>query len=171
MIGLLLSLSSYCLLHNRPINQEIICWVKEQRLYLESKQIKKMMGQHPKEPSYPCYKSEPSYPCYKSEPSYPCYKSGFFYTKRKGGVVDCCKLVGVGILCSCICLCGSGHGVPINLQQDKCYSLFWNFLSLYEWKSVTPLEIRPWRMNYPIYFRLQATFLTCSKSNRIQRLK
>ena len=153
MIRLLLSLSSYCLLHYRPINQEIICWVKEQRLYLESKQIKKMMGQHPKEPSNPCY------------------KSGFFYTKRKGGVVDCCKLVGVGILCSCICLCGSGHGVPINLQQDKCYSLFWNFLSLYEWKSVIPLEIRPWRMSYPIYFRLQATFLTCSKSNRIQRLK
>lgn len=27
----------------------------------------------------------------------------------------------------------SGHGVPVNLQRDKCYSLFCNFLALYEW--------------------------------------
>ena len=46
-------------------------------------------------------------------------------------VVSCCRLLGVGILCSCSCPHRSGHDVPINLQQDKYYSLFWNFL--YEW--------------------------------------
>ena len=49
--------------------------------------------------------------------------------------------------------------VPVNLQQDKCYSLFCNFLSLYEWKSVTPLKVRALRMGYLVYFRLLATFL------------
>ena len=48
-----------------------------------------------------------------------------------------CNFLGVGILCSCSCLGRSGHNVPINLQQDKYYSLFCNFLSVYEWKSVT----------------------------------
>ena len=28
----------------------------------------------------------------------------------------------------------SGYDVPVNLQQDKCYSRFCNFLHLYEWK-------------------------------------
>ena len=37
------------------------------------------------------------------------------------------------ILCSCSCPPRSDHDVPINLQPDKCYSLFCNFLSLYEW--------------------------------------
>ena len=44
--------------------------------------------------------------------------------------------------------------VPVNLQQDKCYSLFCNFLSLYEWKNVTLLKVRALRMGYHIYFRL-----------------
>ena len=47
-------------------------------------------------------------------------------------VVSCCKLLGVGILCSCSCPHGSGQNVPVNLQ-DKCYSLFCNFLSQYKW--------------------------------------
>ena len=46
---------------------------------------------------------------------------------KKGCVVGFCKLLGVGILCSYSCLCGSCHNVPINLQLDKCYSLFCNF--------------------------------------------
>ena len=46
------------------------------------------------------------------------------------------------------------HNVPVNLQQDKCYSLFCNFLSLYEWKSIIPLKVRALRMGYPVYFRL-----------------
>ena len=39
----------------------------------------------------------------------------------------------------------SGHDVPINLQQDKRYSLFCNFLSL--------LKVRALRVGYPMYFR------------------
>ena len=53
---------------------------------------------------------------------------------------------------------GQVMNVPVNLQQDKCYSLFYNFLSLYEWKSLTPLKARALRMSYPVYFRLQTTF-------------
>ena len=44
-------------------------------------------------------------------------------------------------------------------------------LSLYEWKSVIPLKVRVLRMDFPVYFRLQAKFLTCRQSSRIQRLK
>ena len=49
------------------------------------------------------------------------------------GEVRCCKLLGIGVHCSCSCarINSSDHYVPINLQQDKCYSLFCNFL--YEW--------------------------------------
>ena len=81
----------------------------------------------------------------------------------------CCKL----LVSESFVLAGqrSGHNVPVNLQQDKCYSLFCNFFSLHEWKSVIPLKVRAWRMGSPVYFRLWATFLTCSKSSRIQRLK
>ena len=32
--------------------------------------------------------------------------------------------------------CGAVHNVPVNLQQDKYYSLFCNFLSLYKLKNV-----------------------------------
>ena len=48
---------------------------------------------------------------------------------------------------------GSGHDVPVNLQ-DTCYSLFCNFLSLYEWTSLIPIKIRALRMDYPAYFML-----------------
>ena len=34
----------------------------------------------------------------------------------------------------------SGHSVPVNQHQDKCYSLFSNFSSLYEWKSVNTVK-------------------------------
>ena len=52
----------------------------------------------------------------------------------------------------------SGHNVPIKLQQDDCYSLFCNFLSLCEWKSAMPLKVRALRMGSRVYFRLSATF-------------
>ena len=39
-------------------------------------------------------------------------------------MVGCCKPFGAGIVCSCSCLCRSNYNVPINLQQDKGYSLF-----------------------------------------------
>ena len=48
-------------------------------------------------------------------------------------MVGCSNLLGAGILCSCNCLSRSGHDVSVNFQQDTCYSLFCNFLSLYEW--------------------------------------
>ena len=91
---------------------------------------------------------------------------------QKRSVVGCCKLLSAENLCSCSCPHRSGHRGPINLQQDKCYSLFCNFLSLYEWKR--SLKVIALRMGYPVYFRLQATFfwlLTYSKNSRIQRLK
>ena len=69
-------------------------------------------------------------------------------------MVVCCELLGVGILCSCSCPGRPGHDVPVNLQQDKCYSLFCNFLSLYRWKSVIPLKVRALRMGYSVYVRL-----------------
>ena len=81
-------------------------------------------------------------------------------------MASCCKLLGVGILWSCSCPSRSGHNVPINLQQDKCYSLFCNFLSLCEWRSVIPLKVRALRMGYHLYFRLWATlfYRTCRAS-------
>ena len=60
----------------------------------------------------------------------------FFYTNRRECVAGCCKLLVAGILCSCSCPHRSGHNVPINLQQDKCYYLFHTFFSLYEWKVI-----------------------------------
>ena len=56
------------------------------------------------------------------------------------------KFLGIGILCSHSCPHSSGHNIPINLQQDKCSSLFCNFLSLCEWKSVILLKVRALRM-------------------------
>ena len=53
---------------------------------------------------------------------------------------------------------GQVTDVPVNLQQDKGYSLFCNSLSLYEWKSVIPLKVRALRTGSPVYFRLQETF-------------
>lgn len=42
------------------------------------------------------------------------------------------------------------QGVSVKVQKDKCYSLFCNFLSLYEGK-VTLLKVRVLRMGCPIY--------------------
>lgn len=50
----------------------------------------------------------------------------------------------------------SSHNVPVNLQQHK-YSLFCNFSSLYDEKSVIPLKVKPLRMGFPMYFRLRMT--------------
>ena len=64
-------------------------------------------------------------------------------------VIVYCKLFGVIIL-FCICPRRSGHEVPIASQKDKCYSLFCNFSSVYEWKRVTPLKVRALKMIYYI---------------------
>lgn len=47
----------------------------------------------------------------------------------------------------------SVHDVPVNLQQTSVV-LFYNFLSLYEWRSVMPLKIRALRMDYSVYLKL-----------------
>ena len=75
-------------------------------------------------------------------------------------MIDCC-ILGASIFCY-----GSPwmspHDLPINLQWDKCYSLFCNifffFKSLCELKSVIPLKVRALRMDHPVYFRLHTTF-------------
>ena len=69
-------------------------------------------------------------------------------------MADFCELFGAEILCSCICPCNPGHSVPINLQQDKCYSQMCNFLISMQMESVTRLMARTLRMGYPVYFRL-----------------
>jgi len=69
-------------------------------------------------------------------------------------VVDFCKLFGAGILCFCICPCDPGDSVPINLQQDKCYSQLYNFLISIQMENVSYLIVRALRMGYPVYFRL-----------------
>ena len=68
----------------------------------------------------------------------------FLKAKWGRGVVGWCRLLGVGMLCPCSCPCRSSHQIPVNLHQAK-YSLFCNYLSLYEQKSVIPLKVRePW---------------------------
>ena len=135
---MLRSASSYCLPHDKPINRETSCWGKEQGLYQESQQTKKMVEQCPKEPS-----------CLSQN-------SGLFYTKKGEDVVVCCKLFGVRILCSCSCPGRSGCDVPLKLQQDKCYSLFCNFLFLCVCvscsvmsDSLQPLELQPPKLLCP----------------------
>ena len=84
----------------------------------------------------------------------------FYCSKRRGMwlVVANFKLLGTGILCCCSCSCRSGHNVPVNLQQDKCYSLFFKFLWM---KSVIHLKVKPGRQSLEnglscnhAYFRL-----------------
>ena len=61
---------------------------------------------------------------------------------HRGPDVDgCCQLLGAGILGSCSCPPRSGVLFSVNLRQDKCSSLFCNFVSPYEWK-VTSLKVR-----------------------------
>ena len=69
-------------------------------------------------------------------------------------MADYCKLLDAGILCSSHCPPRLGHDVPVNLQPGTCYSLFCNFLSLQEWKSVIPLKVRVLRMDCLEYFKL-----------------
>ena len=74
------------------------------------------------------------------------------YSKGRG-VAGCYKLLGARILSS-YSFNRSGHSRPINLQQDKCYSLFCNFLFVYEIKSVIYLKVRALRKGSSLNFRL-----------------
>ena len=49
------------------------------------------------------------------------FSKAFLKARWGRGVVGCCKLLGVGILCPCRCLGRSSHNVLVNLQQDKCF--------------------------------------------------
>ena len=48
----------------------------------------------------------------------------------------------------------SSQHVPVSLQEDKCDSPFCDFLSLYKWKCITPLNVKALRREYPVSFRL-----------------
>lgn len=61
------------------------------------------------------------------EPLYLSYISDFSYPKKEGQVAGCCKLLGIRIPCPYSCPFRSDHNVPVNLQQDRCYSLFCSF--------------------------------------------
>ena len=45
-------------------------------------------------------------------------------------------ILGVGIFRSCSCPRRSGRVFPVSFQQGKCYCLFCNFLSQYEWMAL-----------------------------------
>lgn len=49
--GISLSSSSYCSMHDRLINREASCRVKEQRVYSDRRQTEKMVNLCPKDPS------------------------------------------------------------------------------------------------------------------------
>ena len=90
----------------------------------------------------------------------------------------CWKLFSTGIFCSCSCPPWSDHNVPINFQQNKCYFLFCNFLSLYEWKSVIALKVRALEWLACMFQAIGNSSLTkgtesarLSTGNRIQRLE
>ena len=70
---------------------------------------------------------------------------------KKGRGRDCLLQTScVWILCSCFCPRMSSNDVPANVLEDKCYSLFCNFQSLYEQERVIPLKVRPLRMGCPV---------------------
>ena len=74
----------------------------------------------------------------------------FLKARRRRGQVGCCTLLGVGILCAP----SSSHDVPINLQQNKCYSLFCNFLISIRMEKCYTLKGQSLENSYPVYFRL-----------------
>ena len=56
------------------------------------------------------------------------FRKAFLKVRWGRGAVGCHKLLGAAIFHSC----RLGHDIPVNLQQNKCHSLFYNFLSPYE---------------------------------------
>ena len=90
----------------------------------------------------------------------------------------CWKLLSTGMLCSCSSPPQPGRNVPINFQQNKCYSLFCNFLSLYEWKRVIALKLRALEWLACMFQALGNSFLTkgtesarLSTGNKAHRLE
>ena len=56
--------------------------------------------------------------------------------KWERGLVGCCRLLVLKSFVLAAFHLRSGHSVLINLQQDECYSLICNFLSLNGWKTL-----------------------------------
>ena len=110
--------SSCCLLHNRPINWEMTCWGRNRNLICKASRPRRWWTRVPKN-HLPWVRIQASF-ILKEE-------AGISYSKRGGSVVGCCKLLDAGILCSYSCPHSLGLNVPVNIKQDKCYSLFWNF--------------------------------------------
>ena len=51
------------------------------------------------------------------------------------GVVSCYRLLAVGsFVLAAVCI--GQVKISVNLQENKCYSLFCNFLSTYEWALI-----------------------------------
>ena len=123
--------NSFCFLHYRPINWEVSCWGKKKKknnVVWKVSRLRRWCTSVPKKNLIPV----------KIQAS--------FRLKMREGVIVC--------WCSGSCPCRSSHGVPVNLQRDKCYSLFCDVLSLYGL-----LKIRTLIICYPVYIRLYATFV------------
>ena len=119
--GLLPSPNSEFLLHDRPINLETDCYGKEWKLYLESQQLRRWWTRVP-----------------ENHLIWVIIQASFILKGEGCGWLSqtpWCRNPLFLQLSSRF-----GHNVPINLWLDNCYFLFYNFLSLYEWKSVIPLR-------------------------------
>ena len=110
--------------------------------------------------------------CPKSPNSSKGFSKALLKARWGRGVVSC-KLLGVEILFSCSCLHRSGHSVPVNLQQNKCYSLFCKFLSLYEWilKGQSPENRLSCIFQAIGNILLQKCRASMTTGNKAQRLK
>ena len=105
---LLPSPTSYCSLHNRSINQETSCWGNNRK---------------------PAVQEDGGPSVAMNRHTWVRIQTSFIL-KGEGVwlVVANTHKNFSGILYSCNCPHRSGHTIPINPQQDKCYSLFCNFL-------------------------------------------
>lgn len=68
-------------------------------------------------------------------------------------MIDSYKLLGVRILSLTAVHVGRSHDVS-ETANKMCYTLFCNFISLYERESVIPRKAQNLRMGCPAHFRL-----------------
>ena len=45
------------------------------------------------------------------------FQQSTFKGKVREGMIGCCQVLDIGILCSCNCPCGSGHDISVNLEM------------------------------------------------------
>lgn len=122
---LLLSLSSYCLPHDRwNTLREVNCWGKGIATLFRK----------PADPRR-CWTTVP-----KNHLSKVSIQASFILRREEVWLVVTNFLE--GILCSCNCR--SGHNIPVNLQQDNCYFLFLQLLSYINGKVLCFERSEPW---------------------------